>query len=64
MTELLAPDTGIIAEALTVIDEALGRYSVRDVVPGDEVADLLLDLRAVLGANAAHAPEPAATSSS
>jgi hypothetical protein len=40
----------VIAEALAVIDQALGRVSNRDVVSGGEVADLLLDVRTLLTA--------------
>lgn len=40
----------VIAEALTVIDQALGRMSNRDVVSSGEVADLLLDVRTLLTA--------------
>jgi hypothetical protein len=40
----------VIAEALAVIDQALGRVSNRDVVSSVEVADLLLDVRTLLTA--------------
>ena len=40
----------VIAEALAVIDQALGRVSARDVVSSVEVADLLLDVRTLLTA--------------
>lgn len=40
----------VIAEALAVIDQALGRVSNRDVVSSGEVADLLLDVRMLLTA--------------
>jgi hypothetical protein len=40
----------VIAEALAVIDEALGRVSNREVVSSVEVADLLLDVRMLLTA--------------
>lgn len=40
----------VIAEALAVIDQALGRVSSRGVVSSDEVADLLLDVRTLLTA--------------
>ena len=40
----------VIAEALAVIDQALGRVSNRDVVSSGEVADLLLDVRTLLTA--------------
>jgi hypothetical protein len=38
----------VIAEALAVIDQALGRVSNRDIVSSGEVADLLLDVRTLL----------------
>jgi hypothetical protein len=40
----------VIAEALAVIDQALGRMSSRDVVSSGEVADVLLDVRTLLTA--------------
>ena len=40
----------VIAEALAVIDQALGRVSNREVVSSGEVADLLLDVRTLLTA--------------
>jgi hypothetical protein len=40
----------VIAEALAVIDQALGRVSNREVVSSVEVADLLLDVRTLLTA--------------
>jgi hypothetical protein len=44
------PHEAVIAEALAVIDQALGRVSNRGVVSSDEVADLLLDVRTLLTA--------------
>ena len=38
----------VIAEALRVIDQALGRVSGRELVSSGEVADLLLDVRTLL----------------
>lgn len=43
----------VIAEALAVIDQALGRMSSRDVVSSGEVADVLLDVRTLLTATPA-----------
>lgn len=37
-----------VAEAIAVIDAALGRMLQRDLVASGEVADLLLDLRTLL----------------
>ncbi|MFZ9016591.1 MAG: hypothetical protein ACO225_12545 [Ilumatobacteraceae bacterium] len=37
-----------VAEAISVIDAALGRMLQRDLVASGEVADLLLDLRTLL----------------
>jgi hypothetical protein len=42
----------VIAEALTVIDGALGRMMSRELVSSGEVADLLLDVRTLLTAPA------------
>ena len=42
------PHDAVIAEALAVIDQALGRVSDREVVSSVEVADLLLDVRTLL----------------
>ena len=50
MTE--ARDAAVITEALTVIDEALAKMLNRELVSTDEVADLLLDVRVLLTANA------------
>ena len=50
MTE--ARDAAVITEALTVIDEALSKMLNRELVSTDEVADLLLDVRVLLTANA------------
>ncbi|MFM8816100.1 MAG: hypothetical protein ACKOE0_08850 [Actinomycetes bacterium] len=50
MTE--ARDAAIITEALTVIDEALAKMLNRELVSTEEVADLLLDVRVLLTANA------------
>ena len=46
MTETREMD--VIAEALSVIDKALGGMSHRELVSSDEVADLLLDVRSLL----------------
>lgn len=40
----------VIADALAVIDQALGRMMARDLVSSNEVADLLLDVRTLLTA--------------
>ena len=45
----------VIAEALTVIDQALGQMMSRELVSSIEVADLLLDVRSAL---TAPMPEP------
>jgi hypothetical protein len=50
MTE--ARDAAVITEALTVIDKALAEMLNRELVSTDEVADLLLDVRVLLTANA------------
>jgi hypothetical protein len=50
MTE--ARDAAVITEALTVIDEALAKMLNRELVSTEEVADLLLDVRVLLTANA------------
>jgi hypothetical protein len=50
MTE--AREAAVITEALTVIDEALAKMLNRELVSSDEVADLLLDVRVLLTANA------------
>jgi hypothetical protein len=50
MTE--ARDVAVITEALTVIDEALAKMLNRELVSTEEVADLLLDVRVLLTANA------------
>ena len=50
MTE--ARDAAVITEALTVIDKALAEMLNRELVSTDEVADLLLDDRVLLTANA------------
>jgi len=50
MTE--ARDAAVITEALTVIDKALADMLNRELVSTDEVADLLLDVRVLLTANA------------
>jgi len=38
----------VIAEALAVIDQALGQMLQRELVSSNEVADLLLDVRSAL----------------
>ena len=50
MTE--ARDTAVITEALGVIDKALSDMLNRELVRTEEVADLLLDVRLLLTANA------------
>ena len=50
MTE--ARDAAVITEALTVIEKALAEMLNRELVSTDEVADLLLDVRVLLTANA------------
>ena len=54
MTEQLErsgrPHDAVIAEALAVIDEALGRIMARELMSSGEVADLLLDVRTLLTA--------------
>ena len=50
MTE--AREAAVITEALTVIDEVLAKMLNRELVSSDEVADLLLDVRVLLTANA------------
>jgi hypothetical protein len=50
MTE--AREAAVITEALTVIDKALAEMLNRELVSTDEVADLLLDVRVLLTANA------------
>ena len=50
MTE--AREVAVITEALTVIDEALAKMLNRELVSTEEVADLLLDGRVLLTANA------------
>jgi hypothetical protein len=46
-------DAAVIHEALTVIDQALAQMLHRELVSSGEVADLLLDVRALLTAPAA-----------
>jgi len=46
MTETREMDA--LAEALTIIDRALGEMLHRELVSTNEVADLLLDLRSLL----------------
>ena len=50
MTE--AREAAVITEALTVIDESLSKMLNRELVSNEEVADLLLDVRVLLTANA------------
>ena len=50
MTE--AREAAVITEALTVIDKALAKMLNRELVSTEEVADLLLDVRVLLTANA------------
>jgi hypothetical protein len=49
----------VIAEALTVIDGALGRMMSRELVSSGEVADLLLDVRTLLTTTATNAASQA-----
>lgn len=56
VTEIDAPETVVIAEALAVIDQALVTMQHRELVSSDEVADLLLDLRVLLAAAAEPLP--------
>ena len=49
----------VIAEALTVIDGALGRMMSRELVSSGAVADLLLDVRTLLTTTATSAATPA-----
>ena len=49
----------VIAEALTVIDGALGRMMSRELVSSGEVADLLLDVRTLLTTSATSDTSPA-----
>jgi hypothetical protein len=42
------PHDAVIAEALAVIDGALGQMMSRELVSSGEVADLLLDVRTLL----------------
>lgn len=45
------PESGVIGEALAVIDGALQTMSSRELVSSTEVADLLLDVRMLLAAS-------------
>ena len=56
MTETREHDA--VAEALAVIDKALGEMLHRELVSTDEVADLLLDVRSLLRTS----PDPASAS--
>ena len=47
----------VIADAVAVIDEALGRMMARDVVSSGEVTDVLLDVRTLLTAKTAETAE-------
>lgn len=47
----------VIAEALAVIDGALGQMMSRELVSSGEVADLLLDVRSLL--TTTNTPQPA-----
>lgn len=47
VTETALSET-VIAEALAVIDRALGTFRHRELVSADEVSNLLLDLRLLL----------------
>ena len=50
-------DTIAIEEALTLIDQGLGRLGHRELVSASEATDLLLDLRSVLAASKAFTAE-------
>lgn len=43
-----APSEAVIADALSVIDDALAKMMSRELVSSGEVADLLLDVRTLL----------------
>lgn len=45
-----AGQDAVIAEAISVIDHALGQMMSRELVSSGEVADLLLDVRTLLTA--------------
>ena len=47
----------VIADAVAVIDEALGRMMARDVLSSGEVTDVLLDVRTLLTAKTAEPAE-------
>jgi hypothetical protein len=49
MTETLDTNAAVI-EAIAVIDASLARFATRELLSGNEMADLLLDLRSVLTA--------------
>lgn len=51
MTDTETSET-VIAEAMAVIDRALGTFQHRELVSSDEVSDLLLDIRLLLVAAA------------
>lgn len=60
MTDQLDPPhqdshDAVIAEALAVIDQALGQMFSRELVSANEVADVLLDVRTAL---TTHSPQP------
>ena len=42
----------VVTEAIAIIDKALAEMLRRELVSATEVADLLLDLRSLLSANA------------
>jgi hypothetical protein len=48
--QLSATESPVIAEAIAVIDQALGQMLSRELVSSNEVADLLLDVRTALTA--------------
>lgn len=58
VTDELTPDLhdaahdAVIADAVAVIDQALGRMMARELVSSGEVADLLLDVRTLLTSSA------------
>lgn len=57
-------EQAVVAEALTVIDGALGQMMQRELISSGEVADLLLDVRSLLTSQSTTAPEGAATEGS
>lgn len=52
LSEVVAPSSQIVAEAIAVIDRALSQMVKRELVSSAEVSDLLLDVRNLLSAAA------------